>query len=227
MAVTTAVPVALAVNTPAGDTLPFVAFQVTAWGGELVPLTMALHAVVVPRLIVVGLQLTATLLTVGAACLTVTLAAPDLVESCVLVAVTTAVPVAFGVKTPALVTVPFVDVQFTACDSLLVPLTTAVQAVVAPNVTVAGVQETVTLVTVGTGVLVAGVPLTLPTQPTIRLDAPSKTRMAVARMESDGRLKVIQPQMKESGGTATPSVTRNVTWRDYGGARVLRQRVRN
>lgn len=185
MAVTTAVPAALGVNTPAGDTLPFVAVQVTACDGELVPLTTALHAAVAPRLIVVGLQVTATLVTVGAVGLTVTLAVPDLAGSCVLVAVTTAVPMALGVKTPALVTVPSVAVHVTACDSLLVPLTTAVQAVVAPSVTITGVQEAVTLVTVGTGaVLVGAVPLTLPTQPTIRLDAANKAGMAVARMES-------------------------------------------
>ena len=44
---------------------------------------------------------------------TVIVVEPDLVESCVEVAVTFAVPVAVGVNTPAEVTVPPVAVQFT------------------------------------------------------------------------------------------------------------------
>jgi uncharacterized membrane protein len=44
---------------------------------------------------------------------TVTLAEPDFVKSCVEVAVMLAVPMLVGVKTPALVTVPPVAVQVT------------------------------------------------------------------------------------------------------------------
>jgi len=53
----------------------------------------------------VGAQATETEVIVAGA-VTVTVALPDLVESCVDVAVMVAVPVPAGVKTPALLTVP-------------------------------------------------------------------------------------------------------------------------
>lgn len=62
--------------------------------------------------------------------MTVTVAEPDLVESCVEVAVTVAVPVLLGIKTPELLTVPMlagVTDQFTDLLKLPVPFTVDVQ----------------------------------------------------------------------------------------------------
>ena len=58
---------------------------------------------------------------------TVTGANPDLVESCVEVAVMFAVPAAFGVKTPDELIVPPVAAQVTAELNVPVPCTVAVQ----------------------------------------------------------------------------------------------------
>ena len=59
-----------------------------------------------------------------------TVAEPDLVVSCVEVAVIVAVPAPLGVKTPALLTLPMLDGltdQVTAWLGLPVPVTVAVQ----------------------------------------------------------------------------------------------------
>ena len=61
---------------------------------------------------------------------TVTVDDPDLVESCVEVAVIVAVPAPAGVKTPADVIVPPLAVQLTAELKLPVPVTLAVQVLV-------------------------------------------------------------------------------------------------
>ena len=66
---------------------------------------MGVQAEVCAVVIEAGRQLTVTPVTEFAAA-TTTVAKPDLVVSCVEVAVMVAVPVAVGVKTPALVTVP-------------------------------------------------------------------------------------------------------------------------
>lgn len=81
---------------------PLAADHVTAELNDPVPCTVAEHPEVVPlpRMSVVGEQVTATEVIVGGT-LTATLAEPDLVESSVEVAVTVAFPVAEGVKTPA------------------------------------------------------------------------------------------------------------------------------
>jgi len=93
---------------------PLAADHVTAELNDPVPCTVAEHTEVVPlrRISVVGEQTTATEVIVGGT-LTATFVKPDLVESSVEVAVIVAVPVAEGVKTPALVTVPPVAVQET------------------------------------------------------------------------------------------------------------------
>jgi hypothetical protein len=62
---------------------------------------------------------------------TVTAVEPDLVASCVEVAVIVAVPVVVGVKTPVLLTEPMLEGlrdQVTALLKLPVPFTVAVQA---------------------------------------------------------------------------------------------------
>jgi hypothetical protein len=63
--------------------------------------------------------------------LTITVAEPDLVESCVDVALMVAVPVDVGVKTPALLTLPMLEGltdQVTALLKLPVPITVGAQA---------------------------------------------------------------------------------------------------
>ena len=77
----------------------------------------------------VGEQATATEVIVDGTA-TVTVAEADLVESCVEVAVIVAVPVAAGVKTPELLTLPMIDgltFQVTALLKLPIPATVAVQ----------------------------------------------------------------------------------------------------
>lgn len=74
----------------------------------------------------VGEQAIETEVMVGGAA-TVTFALPDLVESCVEVAVMVAVPVPLGVKTPDEVIAPSVAAQVTAELNAPVPCTVAVQ----------------------------------------------------------------------------------------------------
>ena len=70
-----------------------------------VPATVGVQADVCVVRMDVGEQTTETEVIVGGA-VTVTVADPDLVESCVDVAVMVAVPAPAGVKTPALLTAP-------------------------------------------------------------------------------------------------------------------------
>ena len=105
VAVITAVAAAVGVNTPEDVIVPSVAVQVTAELYDPVPCTVAVQEDVCVVRMDAGEQFTETEVIVDGA-VTVTVALPDLVESCVDVAVTVAVPVLPGVNTPALLTVP-------------------------------------------------------------------------------------------------------------------------
>jgi len=105
VAVIVAVPVAVGVNTPDDVTVPSVAPQVTPELYDPVPRTVAVQVDVCVVRMDPGEQTAETDVIVDGA-VTVTVALPDLVESCVDVAVTVAVPVPPGVNTPALLTVP-------------------------------------------------------------------------------------------------------------------------
>jgi len=77
----------------------------------------------------VGEQTTVTAVIVDCT-FTITVVEPDLVESCVEVAVIVAVPASAGVKRPELLTLPLVDGltdQLTALLKLPVPVTVGVQ----------------------------------------------------------------------------------------------------
>jgi hypothetical protein len=94
---------------------------------------------------------------VGAGFVTVTVALPDLVVSCVEVAVIVAVPAPAGVKTPALLTAPMlVGLTDHATDELKlpVPVTVGVQVDVCVVRMEVGEQPTVTDVIVGRTVTV-------------------------------------------------------------------------
>jgi hypothetical protein len=150
LAVMVAVPVPLGVNTPAEVMVPPVADHVTAVLKLPVPLTVAEHALVCAVVIDDGRHETVTEVMVDAAAETATLAEPDLVVSCVEVAVTVAVPVPLGVNTPPEDTVPPVADHVTAVPKLPVPLTVAEQALVCDMVIEVGKHETVTDVMEGT-----------------------------------------------------------------------------
>ena len=105
VAVMVAVPVPEGVNTPEDVIVPSVAPQVTAELYDPVPCTVAVQVDVWVVRIDAGEQSTETEVIVDGA-VTVTVALPDLVESCVDVAVMVAVPTPAGVRTPALLTVP-------------------------------------------------------------------------------------------------------------------------
>lgn len=107
VAVMVAVPVPAGVKTPEVVIVPSVVPQVTAELYDPVPCTVAEHVDVWVLRIEAGEQVTETEVIVDGV-VTVTVALPDLVESCVDVAVIVAVPVPAGVKTPALLTVPMV-----------------------------------------------------------------------------------------------------------------------
>jgi hypothetical protein len=80
-----------------------------------VPLTVALHCEVALTPTVAGLQATETDVIDDEDACTVTVAVPDLVVSCMLVAVTVTLPAEVGaVKTPLEFTVPAVADQVTA-----------------------------------------------------------------------------------------------------------------
>ena len=100
-----AVPVPEGVNTPEDVIVPSVAPQVTAELYDPVPCTVAVQLDVCVVRMDAGEQFTETEVIVDGA-VTVTVALPDLVESCVDVAVMVAVPTLAGVRTPALLTVP-------------------------------------------------------------------------------------------------------------------------
>ena len=108
VAVMVAVPVVVGVKTPVVLTEPILdglRDHVTALLKLPVPLTVAVQADVCVVRTEAGEQATETEVIVDCV-VTVTVALPDFVESCVDVAVMVAVPVPAGVKTPALLTVP-------------------------------------------------------------------------------------------------------------------------
>ena len=105
VAVMVAVPVPAGVKTPEVVIVPSVVPQVTAELYDPVPSTVAVQLDVCVVRMDAGEQTTETEVIVDGA-VTVTVALPDLVESCVDVAVMIAVPVPVGVKAPALLTVP-------------------------------------------------------------------------------------------------------------------------
>jgi hypothetical protein len=88
-----------------------------------------------------GEQSTETEVMVGVV-VTVTGADPDLVESCVEVAVMVAVPAAVGVKTPDELMVPPVAAQVTAELNAPLPCTVALHWLACPAWMLAGAQET-------------------------------------------------------------------------------------
>jgi hypothetical protein len=98
-------PATVGVNTPEDVIVPFVASQITVELYGPVPCTVAVQVDVCVVRMDAGEQFTETELIVDGA-VTVTVALPDLVESCVDVAVMVTVPVPAGVRTPALLTVP-------------------------------------------------------------------------------------------------------------------------
>jgi len=105
VAVIVAVPVAVGVNTPEGVIVPSVAPQVTAELNDPVPCTVAVQSDVCVVRMDAGEQTTETEVIVDGADI-VTVALPDLDESCVDVAVMRCRPVPDGVRTPALLIVP-------------------------------------------------------------------------------------------------------------------------
>jgi hypothetical protein len=116
VAVTVTLPAAGgAVKSPLAVMVPPLADHVTAELKLPVPWTVAAHCDVEPALTAAGVQVTLTEVMVGAAICTVTDAIPDLVVSCVLVAVTVTVPgVAGAVRTPPGVMLPELLDQLTA-----------------------------------------------------------------------------------------------------------------
>jgi hypothetical protein len=108
VAVITVVPALVGVKNPEDVIVPSVAFQVTAELYDPVPCTVAVQLDVCVVRMDAGEQSTETEVIVDGAVTvtTVTVALPDLVESCADVAVMVAVPVPTGVRTPALLTVP-------------------------------------------------------------------------------------------------------------------------
>jgi hypothetical protein len=115
VAVTVTLPAAGgAVKSPAAVMVPALADQVTTEPKLPVPWTVAAHCAVAPAFTVAGVQVTLTEVIVGAAICTVTDAVPDVVVSCVLVAVTVTIPGAAGaVKTPPAVMLPALVDQLT------------------------------------------------------------------------------------------------------------------
>ncbi len=153
VAVTVTLPAeAGAVNNPLELMLPPLALQVTAELKLPVPCTVAVHCDVAFVLTVVGLQLTATEVMVGATVWTWTLtgAVPDFVASWVLVAVTVTLPAEAGaVKSPLELMLPPLALQVTAELKLPVPCTVAVHCDVPFVLTAVGLQLTATEVMVG------------------------------------------------------------------------------
>jgi hypothetical protein len=126
VAVMVAVPAALGVNTPEELIVPPVAPQVTAELNAPAPCTVAEQVDVCVVRMELGEQITATEVIEGDA-LAVTVADPDLVASCVEVAVMVAVPAPAGVKTPDELIVPPVAPQVTAELNAPAPCTVAEQ----------------------------------------------------------------------------------------------------
>jgi len=105
VAVIVTAPAAVGVKNPEVVIVPSDAVHVTAELYDPVPCTDAVQLEVCVVRMDAGEQPTETEVIVDGA-VTVTVALPDLVESCVDVAVMVTVPVLAGVKTPALLTVP-------------------------------------------------------------------------------------------------------------------------
>lgn len=133
VAVITAVPAAVGVNTPVALKLPMLVGltdQLTALLKFPVPVTEGAQLVVWLVKIEGGLQVTETdVIVIGTADITVAL--PDFVGSWVDVAVTVAVPAAFGVNTPVALTLPRVEGVTDQVTPLLkapAPVTDCVQA---------------------------------------------------------------------------------------------------
>ena len=105
VAVIIAVPADVGLNTPEDVIVPSVAAQATVELYAPVPCTVSEQLDVCVVRIDAGEQATETEVIVDGT-VTVTVALPDLVASCVDVAVMVAVPVPAGVRTPALLTVP-------------------------------------------------------------------------------------------------------------------------
>lgn len=124
VAVIVALAVPAGVNTPAAVIDPLVAVQVTALLKFPAPETVAVQAVVWFGRIEVGLQTTLTDEIVEES-FTETRAVPELLVSCVAVAVMVAVPAPDGVNNPAGVIVPFVADQVTEELNAPVPETVA------------------------------------------------------------------------------------------------------
>ena len=143
VAVRVDVPAAVGVKTPDELIVPSVAAQVTAELNAPVPCTVAVQVDVCVVRIELGEQLTETDVIEGDA-LTVTVADPDLLESCVEVAVMVAGPAAAGVKTPDELIGPPVAAQVTLVLKLPDPETVAVHWLVCPVWGPTGVQETLT-----------------------------------------------------------------------------------
>jgi hypothetical protein len=115
-----------------------------------VPVTAGAQAEVCDVEMEAGEQVSATEVIVGGT-VTVTLAEPDLVESCVEVAWTVAMPAASGVKTPVLLTAPmFAGLTDHATEALKlpVPVTAGAQVEVCDVEMEAGEQVTATEVIV-------------------------------------------------------------------------------
>jgi len=146
VAVTVAVPAAAgAVKSPLVLMVPALEDHVTAELKLPVPCTLALHCEVAFSPIVDGLQVTAKEVIEELTDCTVTEAVPDFVASCVLVAVTVAVPaVAGAVKSPLVLMVPTLEDHVTAELKLPVPCTEAPHCEVAFIATAAGVHITET-----------------------------------------------------------------------------------
>ena len=156
LAIHAAVPVPVGVSTPPDVIVPPVAVQVTAELYAPVPWTVALQVEVCAVVIEVGEAATVIKVTIGGGTVTVIVADPDWVGSCMDLAVMVAVPAAAGVKTPVPLIPPTVDGpidQITAELGPPVPTTCAVHDVVCAVVIAVGKQETVTEVTVGGGAL--------------------------------------------------------------------------
>lgn len=141
-----------AVNNPLPLIDPPLAIHVTLELYVPVPCTVALHWDVALGATVEGLQLTDTAEIVGGVvCVaTVIIAAPDLLVSCVLVAVTVTDPAEPGaVNNPLPLIVPPLAVQVTAEPKLPVPCTVALHCEVAPGAIVEGLHATDTEEIVG------------------------------------------------------------------------------
>ncbi len=139
-----------AVNSPLESIVPPLAVHVAAELKLPVPCTVAVHCEVALVAIVDGLHATPTEEIVGGVACTVIIAVPDLVVSCVLVAVTVTDPAEPGaVNNPLPLIVPPLAVQVTAELKLPVPCTVALHCEDALGAIVEGLHATDTEEIVG------------------------------------------------------------------------------